>query len=66
MAAWKFRDYFSVHQIVVVNEAPFSSILNNPKATGRVSMWGSGTFPLDLMYEKKEGHQIPNLARFHG
>jgi ribonuclease HI len=29
-----------VHPIIVVNEAPLSNILNNPEATGRVSLWG--------------------------
>jgi ribonuclease HI len=36
----------------VVNEAPLSSILNNPAATGRVSLWGIELSPLDITYEK--------------
>jgi hypothetical protein len=40
MIAQKLRHYFSAHPIVVVNEAPLSNILNNPEATGRVSLWG--------------------------
>jgi hypothetical protein len=32
--------YFAVHPIIVVNEAPLSNILNNPSATGHVSLWG--------------------------
>jgi hypothetical protein len=36
----KLRHYFLAHPIVVVNEAPLSKILNNPKATWRVSLWG--------------------------
>jgi hypothetical protein len=40
MTARKLRYYFLEHQIVVVNEAPLSNILNNPEATGRVSLWG--------------------------
>jgi hypothetical protein len=28
--AQKLRQYFAVHQIIVVNEAPLSNILNNP------------------------------------
>jgi hypothetical protein len=31
--ARKLRQYFAVHPIIVVNEAPLSNILNNPKAT---------------------------------
>jgi hypothetical protein len=29
----KLRQYFAVHPIIVVNEAPLSNILNNPEAT---------------------------------
>jgi hypothetical protein len=36
--AQKLWQYFTVHPIIVVNEAPLSNILNNPKATGRVSL----------------------------
>jgi hypothetical protein len=31
--AQKLRQYFMVHPIIVVNEAPLSNILNNPAAT---------------------------------
>jgi ribonuclease HI len=41
-----------VHPIIVVNEAPLSNILNNPEASGRVSLWGIELFPLDITYEK--------------
>jgi hypothetical protein len=50
--AWKLRQYFAVHPIIVVNEAPLSNILNNPSATGRVSLWGIELSPLDITYEK--------------
>jgi hypothetical protein len=50
--AQKLRQYFTVHQIIVVNEAPLSNILNNPSATGRVSLWGIELSPLDITYEK--------------
>jgi ribonuclease HI len=36
----------------VVNEAPLLNILNNPAATGRVSLWGIELSPLDITYEK--------------
>jgi hypothetical protein len=36
----KLQQYFAVHPIIVVNEAPLSNILNNPSATGCVSLWG--------------------------
>jgi hypothetical protein len=31
--ARKLRQYFAVHPIIVINEAPLSNILNNPSAT---------------------------------
>jgi hypothetical protein len=34
----KLRQYFAVHPIIVVNKAPLSNILNNPEATGHVSL----------------------------
>jgi hypothetical protein len=36
--ARKLRQYFTVHPIIVVNEAPLSNILNNLAAIGRVSL----------------------------
>jgi hypothetical protein len=53
MTARKLRHYFAVHLVIVVNEAPLSNILNNPEATGRVSLWGIEISPLDITYEKK-------------
>jgi hypothetical protein len=50
--ARKLQQYFAVHPIIVVNKAPLSNILNNPSATGRVSLWGIELSPLDIMYEK--------------
>jgi hypothetical protein len=49
----KLRLYFAVHQIIVVNEAPLSNIVNNPEATGRVSLWGIELSPIDITYEKR-------------
>jgi hypothetical protein len=50
--ARKLRQYFTMHPIIVVNEAPLSNILNNPSATGRVTLWGIKLSPLDITYEK--------------
>jgi hypothetical protein len=50
----KLRQYFVVHPIIGVNEAPLSNILNNPAATGRVSLWGIKLSPLDITYEKRK------------
>jgi hypothetical protein len=52
--ARKLRQYFVVHPIIVVNEAPLSNILNNPSATGHVSLWGIELSPRDIMYEKRK------------
>jgi hypothetical protein len=52
--ARKVRQYFAVHPIIVVNEAPLSNILNNPEATRRVSLWGIKLSPLDITYEKRK------------
>ena len=54
MTARKLRHYFSEHPIIVVNEAPLCSILNNPEATGRVSLWGIKLSPRDITYEKRK------------
>jgi hypothetical protein len=54
MTTRKLRHYFAVHPIIVVNEAPLSNILNNPKATGRVSLWGIEISPMDITYEKRK------------
>jgi hypothetical protein len=50
----KLCQYFAVHPIIVVNEAPLSNILNNPEATGCVSLWGIVLSPLDITYEKRK------------
>jgi hypothetical protein len=50
--ARKLRQYFVVHPIIVVNEAPLSNILNNHSATGCGSLWGIELSPLDITYEK--------------
>jgi ribonuclease HI len=52
--AQKLRHYFTVHPIIVVNEAPLSNTLNNPKETGRVSLQGIKLSHLDITYEKRK------------
>jgi hypothetical protein len=53
-----------VHPIIVVNEAPLSNILNNPSATGRVSLWGIELSPLDITYEKRKAIKSQVLPDF--
>jgi ribonuclease HI len=48
----------------VVNEAPLSNILNNPSATGRVSLWGIELSPLDITYEKRKAVKSQVLPDF--
>jgi hypothetical protein len=60
----KLRQYFMVHPIIVVNEAPLSNILNNPEVTGRVSLWGIVLSPLDITYEKWKGIKSQVLPDF--
>jgi hypothetical protein len=60
----KLRQYFAVHPIIVVNEAPLSNILNNREAIGRVSLWGIKLSPLDITYEKRKAIKSQVLPDF--
>jgi hypothetical protein len=62
--ARKLRQYFVVHPITVVNEAPLSNIFNNSSATGRVSLWGIELSPLDITYEKRRAIKSQILPDF--
>ncbi|KAM0886071.1 hypothetical protein ACQ4PT_029946 [Festuca glaucescens] len=64
MITRKLRHYFSEHPIIVVNEAPLSNILNNPEATGRVSLWGIELSPWDITYEKRKAIKSQVLPDF--
>jgi hypothetical protein len=64
MTSRKLRHYFAVHLVIVVNEARLSNILNNPKATGRVSLWGIKISPLDITYEKTKSIKSQILLDF--
>jgi hypothetical protein len=63
-SARKLRQYFTVHPIIVVNEAPLSNILNNPSAIGRVSLWGIELSPLDITYKKRKAFKSQVLPDF--
>ncbi|KAK1593911.1 hypothetical protein QYE76_018545, partial [Lolium multiflorum] len=60
--ARKLRHYFSAHPIIVVNEAPLSNILNNPEATGRVSLWGIELSPRDITLSNDEADVLANIG----
>jgi hypothetical protein len=61
--ARKLWQYFAVHPIIVVNKAPLSNKLNNPEATGRVSLWGIKP-PPDITYEKRKSIKSQVLPDF--
>ena len=68
MTARKLRHYFSEHPIIVVNEAPLSSILNNPEATGRVTRWLLGNAHHDGLrvsgiLQVSTRHRVPGKQR---
>jgi ribonuclease HI len=62
--AQKLRQYFAVHLIIVVNKAPLSNILNNPLATGCVSLWGIELSPMNITYEKRKAIKSQILLDF--
>jgi hypothetical protein len=53
MTGKKLPHYFECHSIVVVALTPVSSILNNPDATGRVSLWGITLGPWEITYQRQ-------------
>jgi hypothetical protein len=62
--ARKLRQYFVVHPIILVTEAPLSNIVNNPEATGCVSLWGIELSPLDITYEKRKAIKFQVVPDF--
>jgi ribonuclease HI len=53
MIGKKLPHYFECHSIIVVASTPVSSILNNPDATGRVSLWGITLGPWEITYQRQ-------------
>jgi hypothetical protein len=51
MTGKKLSHYFECHSIIVVASNPVSSILNNPDATGRVSLWGITLGSWEITYQ---------------
>src|SRR3954464_10001458 len=64
MMGRRLRHYFQEHQVMVVNETPLNSILNNPEATGRVALSGIELSPLDIVYEKRLAMKSQVLPNF--
>jgi hypothetical protein len=53
MTGKKLPHYFECHSIIVVASTPVSSILNNPDATGRISLWGVTLGPWEITYQQQ-------------
>ena len=64
MTARKLSHYFQSHPITVVSNAPLSSIINNPEATGRVAKWAIELSPWDMRYESRKAIKSQILADF--
>jgi hypothetical protein len=52
MTGKKLSHYFECHSIIVVASTSISSILNNPDAMGRVSLWGITLGPWEITYQR--------------
>ena len=53
MTTRKLLHYFDVHHVTVVCDSAIHSILNIPRATGRVLQWGIEIAPLDISYSPR-------------
>jgi ribonuclease HI len=56
--------YFKCHSIVVVASSPLASILNNPDATGRVSLWGITLGLWEITYQRQSAIKSQVLPDF--
>jgi hypothetical protein len=64
MTGKKLPHYFECHSIIVVASNPVSSILNNPDATGRVSLWGITLVPWEITYQRQSAIKSQVLPDF--
>jgi ribonuclease HI len=64
MTGKKLPHYFECHSIIVVASNPVSSILNNPDATGRVSLWGITLGPWEITYQRQSAIKSQVLPDF--
>jgi hypothetical protein len=64
MIGKKLPHYFECHSIIVVVSTLVSSILNNPDATGRVSLWGITMGPWEITYQRKPAIKSQVLPDF--
>jgi hypothetical protein len=64
MKGKKLTHYFECLSIVVVASTPVLSILNNPDATGRVSLWGIILGPWEITYQRQSAIKSHVLLDF--
>jgi hypothetical protein len=64
MTGKKLPHYFECHSIIVLASTPVSSILNNPDATGRVSLWGITLGPWEITYQRQSAIKSQVLPDF--
>jgi hypothetical protein len=64
MTGKKLPHYFECQSIIVVDSTPVSSILNNPDATGRVSLWGITLGPWEITYQRQSAIKSQVLPDF--
>jgi hypothetical protein len=64
MTGMKLPHYLECHSIIVVASTPVSSILNNPNATGRISLWGITLGPWKITYQRQSAIKSQVLLDF--
>jgi hypothetical protein len=64
MIGKKLPHYFECHSILVVASSPLGSILNNPNATARVSLWGITLGPWEITYQRQSTIKSQVLPNF--
>jgi hypothetical protein len=64
MIGKKLQHFFECHSIVVVASTPLASIVNNPDATGRVSLWGITLGPWEITYQRQSAIKSQVLPDF--
>jgi ribonuclease HI len=64
MTGKKLPHYFECHSIVVVASNPVSSILNNPDAIGRVSLWEITLGSWEITYQRQSAIKSQVLPDF--
>jgi len=60
----KLKHYFQTFPITVLTEHPLKSVIENPKATGRISKWVLELRPYGLRYEPRTMTKAQILADF--